>query len=66
MYPELPFPAAALPLAPIFQNRPPTSGSWAAQPCLFSLPGEGTHGSLEGSFGYLIKLYVILGSGVEM
>lgn len=36
------------------------------QHSLFSLPGEGTHGSLEGSFGYLIKLYVILGSGVEM
>lgn len=58
--------AAALPLAPVFQNRPPASSSWAAQPCLFSLPGEGTDGSLEGSFGYLTKLYVILGSGMEM
>lgn len=30
------------------------------------IAGEGTDGSLEGSFGYLTKLYVILGSGVEM
>lgn len=60
-----PLPAAALPLAPVFQNRPSKRllGSTALS---VLTAGEGTEGSLEGSFGYLTKLYVILGSGVEM